>query len=78
MQYPEHYNKHWGKRISDSLKALHVLERLSDEDLNELASIIEPQDVLDLANGVDIARVASKFLRHPMFSLKIAKALLTA
>lgn len=78
MQYPENYNKHWGKRISDSLKALHVLERLSDEDLNELASIIEPQDVLDLANGMDITRVAGKFLRHPMFSLKIAKALLTA
>jgi digeranylgeranylglycerophospholipid reductase len=78
MRYQEHYNKHWGKRISDSLKALRVLERLSDEDLNELASIIEPQDVLDLANGIDIARVASKFLRHPMFSLKIAKALLTA
>lgn len=78
MKYPEHFNNQWGKRISDSLKALRVLERLSDDDLNELASILVPQDVLDLANGSDIARVAGKFLKHPMFSLKIAKALLSA
>jgi digeranylgeranylglycerophospholipid reductase len=50
---------------------------LSDDDLNSLADILEPQDIINLVNGTDIAAVAGKFLRHPLFSLKIAKALLT-
>ena len=78
MRYVERYNERWGKRIRDSLRVLRVIETLSDDDLNELADILEPQDILDLANGLDIARVGRKFLRHPLFSLKIAKALLSA
>jgi len=77
-KYAERYDEHWGKRIRDSLKALHVIERLSDDDLNALVDILEPQDIINLVNGTDIAAVARKFLRHPLFSLKIAKALLTA
>jgi digeranylgeranylglycerophospholipid reductase len=76
-KYAERFDEHWGKRIRDSLKALHVIERLSDDDLNSLADILEPQDIINLVNGTDIAAVAGKFLRHPLFSLKIAKALLT-
>jgi digeranylgeranylglycerophospholipid reductase len=75
--YADRYNEHWGKRIRDSLKALHVIERLKDDDLNSLIDILEPQDIINLANGSDIAAVARKLLRHPLFSLKIAKALLT-
>jgi len=75
MSYPRRYNEHWGKRIRDSLKALRVIERLGDDDLNMLAEVIDSEDILDLANGLDIARVSRKFLRHPLFSLKIAKAL---
>lgn len=75
--YAERYDEHWGKRIRDSLKALHVIERLNDDDLNALVDILEPQDIINLANGSDITTVARKFLRHPLFSLKIAKALLT-
>ena len=77
-KYAERYDEHWGKRIRDSLKALHVIERLSDDDLNALVDILEPQDIINLVNGSDIAAVAAKFLRHPLFGLKIAKALLTA
>ena len=76
--YAERYNEHWGKRIRDSLKALHVIERLNDDDLNALVDILEPQDIINLANGSDITAVARKFLRHPLFGLKIAKALLTS
>jgi digeranylgeranylglycerophospholipid reductase len=76
-KYAERYDEHWGKRIRDSLKALHVIERLNDDDLNALVDILEPQDIINLANGSDITAVARKFLRHPLFGLKIAKALLT-
>lgn len=77
-QYSERFNEHWGKRIRDSLKALRVLEKLSDEDFNKLVDLLEPNDILDLANGFNIARVGRKFLRHPLFSLKLARALLSA
>jgi len=75
MSYPRAFDEHWGKRIRDSLKALRVMERLSDGDLNQLADLLDSKDVLDLANGFDVARVARKFLRHPLFGLRIAKAL---
>jgi digeranylgeranylglycerophospholipid reductase len=76
--YVEKYQKNWGKRIKDSQKALSVLEKLDDEDLNKLAELLTAQDVLDLANGANIARVGRKFLKHPLFSLKLATALLTS
>ncbi|MCW3987078.1 MAG: NAD(P)/FAD-dependent oxidoreductase [Candidatus Bathyarchaeota archaeon] len=76
-KYADRFNELWGKRIRDSLKALHVIERLNDNDLNALADILEPQDIINLVNGSDIATVARKLLRHPLFSLKIAKTLLT-
>lgn len=78
MSYARGYDEHWGKRIRDSLKALKVMEQLSDEDLNQLADLLDSKDILDLANGFDIARVGRMFLRHPLFSLKIAKALTAA
>jgi len=76
--YVENYQKHWGKRIRDSLKALRVLEKLEDEELNKLAEMLTQQDILDLANGINITRVGRKFMKHPLFSLKLAKALLTS
>ncbi len=76
--YVKNYQKHWGKRIRDSLKALRVLEKLEDEELNKLADVLTQQDILDLANGINITRVGRKFMKHPLFSLKLAKALLTS
>lgn len=76
-EYVAKYNEYWGKRIRDSLKGLHVIEKLSDEELNQLAEILSPQDIVSLANGENVAHVATKLLKHPIFSIKIAKALLT-
>jgi len=58
------------------LKALRALEQLSDDDLNKLADLLDPRDVIDLADGFDVARVGLKLLRHPLFGLKLAKALI--
>lgn len=77
-EYVKNYIKHYGKRIDDSLKAMKIIEKLNDKDLSLLANLLEPQDILDLANGVNIARVGRKFIKHPIFSLKIAKALLAS
>lgn len=78
QEYRRRYDEHWGRRIRDSLKVLHVIERLSDDELNQLAELLTPEDVVKLANGEDVARIAVKFLKHPIFSIKLAQALLSS
>ncbi len=75
-EYEAEFGRIWGNRISKSLKALRVLESLSDEDLNELAGMLKAEDVLDLANGLNLERVARYLLKHPIFAAKIANRLL--
>ncbi|MDT7891173.1 MAG: NAD(P)/FAD-dependent oxidoreductase [Thermoproteota archaeon] len=77
MGYRRRYDEYWGDRIKKSLKAMRVLERLSDEELDELADILVDSDILDLANGLDIKRVALKLLSHPRLAISVAKALLS-
>ncbi len=77
-EYEREYDLEWGARIRRSLKALKVIERLSDEDLNELAKVLDPEDIIALANGLDVRKVAQKLMKHPSFALKIAKALIGA
>lgn len=66
----------WIKRIRDSLKAMRVFERLGDEDLNQLADVLDYEDVLNLANGIEIGKVAMKLMKHPILASKVARALL--
>ncbi|MEM2910596.1 MAG: NAD(P)/FAD-dependent oxidoreductase [Nitrososphaerota archaeon] len=74
----EFYEKYgpWINRINKSLKVMRALEKMTDEDLNLLQSILDASDILDLANGLDVKRVALKLLSHPIFAMKLAKALL--
>ena len=76
MEFVEKYSP-WLTRIKRSLKVLRALENLSDEDLNLLAEILEERDIIDLANGLEILRVAKKLLRHPRLAAKLAKPLLS-
>ncbi|MCS7103805.1 MAG: hypothetical protein NZ992_08015, partial [Candidatus Korarchaeum sp.] len=66
----------WIKRIKDSLRAMRVFERLSDDDLNQLADVLDYEDVLNLANGIEIGKVAMKLMKHPVLASKVARALL--
>ncbi|MGC8613648.1 MAG: geranylgeranyl reductase family protein [Conexivisphaera sp.] len=70
------YEEPWGRRIRDSLRAMRVFERLSDQDFDELADVLTPQDVVGLANGLNVRSVAAKLLSHPRLALKVAKALM--
>ena len=74
-EFDEKYRP-WLERIRKSLKALRIFERLSDEDLNQLAEILEDRDIIDLANGLNIVRVARKLMAHPKLALKLARPLL--
>ena len=74
-EYPKRYS-YWSERIMKSLKVLKVLENLSDQELNQLAEVLTGEDIIDLANGLNIRRVALKLLKHPVFALRLAKALM--
>ncbi|HPC27780.1 MAG TPA: hypothetical protein PKX17_03535, partial [Candidatus Methanomethylicus sp.] len=70
------YSEYWGSRISKSLRVLRAIEEMSDDDLNALGSVLSGEDVVDLANGLDFKRVASKLMMHPVLAMKLASRLL--
>jgi len=76
--YVKRYGEYWGKRIKDSLKAQRAIEELSDRELDALAKAISPEEVVDLANGINMLTIAKKLLKHPMLGVKLAMVLLKA
>ncbi len=68
--------KPWIERIKKSLKVMRALEKMNDDELNLLAEILNDQDILDLANGLDLVRVARKLASHPIFAIKLVKAII--
>lgn len=74
-EYPDRYEEPWGSRIKRSLRALRVIERLSDEELNMLAGVLSGEDVVSLANGLDLVKVAIKLMKNPVLALKVARGL---
>jgi digeranylgeranylglycerophospholipid reductase len=67
--------KPWIDRIKKSFKVMRALEKMSDDELNLLAEILSDQDILDLANGLDVLRVAKKLAMHPIFAVKLVRAI---
>jgi digeranylgeranylglycerophospholipid reductase len=70
------YEDPWGAKIKSSLKVMRALETLPDKDLNRLADVLKGSDILDLANGLDVKRVALKLLSHPVLAMKLARRLM--
>ncbi len=75
-EFSVRYNKDWGKRIRKSLGVMRAIENLSDPELNILQEVLEMNDVIDLANGLDTKKVAKKLLSHPILAIKLARMLL--
>ena len=74
-EYPTKY-RYLSKRIDDSLTTLRLIEKLTDPEFNQLAEILTGQDIIDLANGMNMERVGKKLLDHPHFAERLAEALL--
>jgi len=53
-----------------------VIETLPDDDLNTLGELLSGDDIIDLANGLDVKRVAAKLMLHPMVAVRIASRLI--
>jgi digeranylgeranylglycerophospholipid reductase len=75
-EFNRRYGDEWGRRIAKSLKVMQAIENLSDDDLNRLQTILGGDDILDLANGLEIRKVAKKMLAHPALAIKLARSLL--
>lgn len=75
QEYPKRYAP-WSKRMRNSLKALRLVEKFTDREMNQLAEIFTGQDIVDVANGLNTRKVGTKLLKHPYFALRLGKALL--
>ena len=74
-EYPRRFDAAWGRRIRDSRRIVEMLDRFSDSDLNTLAEVLTGEDVLALANGVDVARVlAGVVTRAPLKIVRLVAA----
>ena len=72
-EYERRYSSEWGERIRRSRKAVEMLDRFSDEDLNDFAEIITQRDVLDIANGQNTASVLGRLvLKAPLKIMRLA------
>lgn len=74
-EYERRFNVVWGKRISDSRRVVEMLDRFSDDDLNTFAEVLTGEDVLALANGVEVPRVlAGVIKRAPLKIIRLVAA----
>lgn len=76
-RWVEKYDDPWGKKIRRSLKAMRFLENLSDDDLNKLADVLNPDDIVKIANGEDVLGVVRRLLKAPGIAYRLAKAIVS-
>lgn len=76
-RWVEKYEDPWGKKIRRSLKAMRFLENLSDDDLNKLADVLNPDDIVKIANGEDVLGVVRRLLKAPGIAYRLAKAIVS-
>ena len=76
-EYERRFDVVWGKRIRDSRRVVEMLDRFSDDDLNTFAEVLTSEDVIALANGVDVARVLARVVkRAPLKIIRLVAAYL--
>jgi digeranylgeranylglycerophospholipid reductase len=74
-KYRERFESYWGKRIRDSRRAVEMLDKFSDEDLNIFAEVITSKDVLSLANGTDVPLTLARLMkRSPLKIMRLIRA----
>ncbi|HET7405238.1 MAG TPA: NAD(P)/FAD-dependent oxidoreductase [Candidatus Bathyarchaeia archaeon] len=77
-EYKQKFDKLWGEKIENSLKALESFERFSDEELNIITDYLEGQDLIEMAHGFSPSRAVGLIIRHPILAMKVAHQLLSS
>jgi digeranylgeranylglycerophospholipid reductase len=76
-EYPKKFEEYWGKRIESSGKVLEMLDKFSNADLNNLAEVMTNEDVLDLANGINVPGALARIVsRSPLKIIGLIRAYL--
>jgi len=71
-EYPETFNRHWGKLMENSKRTLNIFNALNDEDLNKVSEIVTPEQVKSLVYGENVTRVIINLaFKAPRLTLKI-------
>ncbi|MFB3890144.1 MAG: geranylgeranyl reductase family protein [Candidatus Bathyarchaeia archaeon] len=73
------YNEVWWKARGEHLKRVEklreTLEKLSDQDLNDLVDALKPEDIIEFSRGAKLSVLAKVLMRKPRL-IAIAKHLL--
>ncbi len=76
-EYRREFDVYWGKRIIEAGKVLHMLDKFSDDDLDVLADIISTEDIMHMANGLNVAAtLAGLVKKSPMKLMQLIRAYL--
>jgi digeranylgeranylglycerophospholipid reductase len=63
------YNEVWWEERGDHLKRVEklreTLEKLSDQDLNDLVDALKPEDIIEFARGAKLSILAKILMRKP-------------
>jgi digeranylgeranylglycerophospholipid reductase len=63
------YNELWWEERGEHLKRVEklreVLEKLSDQDLNDLVDALKPEDIIEFARGAKLSILAKVLMRKP-------------
>ena len=76
-EYPKQFHEYWGQRIKESGKVLDMLDKFSNDDLNNLAEVITNKDIMDLANGINVTGALARIVaRSPLKIIGLIRAYL--
>jgi len=75
--YRAEFDTYWGKRIIEAGKVLYMLDKFSDEDLDVLAEVISHEDIMHMANGLNVASaMAGLVKKSPLKLMQLIRAYL--
>ncbi len=76
-EYKTEFDEYWGKRIIEAGKVLHMLDKFSDEDLDVLADIISTDEIMHMANGLNVtSTLAGLIKKSPLKLIQLIRAYL--
>ena len=75
--YVREFDEKCGKYIQDSKKALQMVDKFNDHDLNTLQEVITQQDIINITNGINLPATITKIIaRSPIKLMKLLKTAL--
>ena len=78
-KYLSKFNKLWWEERGNHMRSIEklreVVEKLSDEDLNDLADALKPEDLIEFSRGSKLSVLAKALMRKPRL-VTLAKHLL--